>query len=80
MEPAIYDLIKQEILKQAKADVLEASLRCQQAIEHLESGTYYGAIGALAGLAERVRYVETILSLLRGWGEAQRQRSLNYPE
>ena len=80
MEPAIFDVIKEEILAQAKAGVQEASLRCQEATEHLEDGAYLGAIGALAGLEERVGYLITLLKLLRNWEEAQQQRHMNFPK
>lgn len=78
MEPATFDLIKQEILAKARAGVDQASLRCQQASEHLETGEYLGTIGALEGLEERVSYVRTILGVLRSWEEAQRQQPMNF--
>ena len=79
MEPAIFELIKQEILAQAKAEIREVSVRCQQAAEHLDDGGYLGAIGTLAGLDECIESLQTLLMLLRRWEEAQRQRSMNFP-
>ncbi len=79
MEPATFDLIKTEILTKAQAGVEEASRRCNEADGHLASGEYLGALGALEGLEERVRYIRTILLVLRGWDAAQNQRPIEFP-
>lgn len=59
------DPTAEAILSRAEAGLAEAKQRCEEANEHLRSREYVAAIGALAGLDERVRYVSTILMLLR---------------
>lgn len=71
-------LIKGAVLTKALAGVEEAQQRCQEAAEHLHAGQYLGAIGALAGLEERVRYVSTILSVLRDIEPALNQPSIPF--
>lgn len=40
-------------------------LRCQEASQHLRNADETGAIGALAGVEDKVRYVTTVLAALR---------------
>ena len=61
----------QTILSNARTGIQEARLRCEEALDHLSRRESLAAIGALAGLEERVRYVITILQVLRQWQAAQ---------
>ena len=67
-------------MEKASAGLQEAQQRCNDAAEHLASGSYLGAIGALAGLEERVRYVITILTVLRDSEAARNQQPLKFSE
>ena len=58
------DPTAEAILDRALAGVEEAKQRCEEAAEHLRNREHLAAIGALAGLDERVRYVSIILTLL----------------
>jgi len=62
--------VTQTILSNARDGIQEARTRCEEAIDHLSRNEPVGAIGALAGLEERVRYVITILQVLRQWQDS----------
>ena len=80
MEQQSQDPVAQEILSRAQEGVSEAKLRRQEASEHLQSGDYLAAVGALAGLDDRVRYVTTILTVLREWQSARNQSVMPFKE
>ena len=61
----------QTILSNASAGIQEVRLRCEEALDHLSRTESLAAIGALAGLEEQVRYVITILQVLRQWRDSQ---------
>ena len=65
------DPVTQTILSNARTGIQEARLRCEEALDHLSRRESLAAIGALAGLEERVRYVITILQVLRQWQATQ---------
>ena len=65
------ELIVEAILGRAQEGIDEASRRCTEAAAHLESGSYQGALGALAGLEERVHYVTTILCIAQDLEQAE---------
>ena len=69
------DPVAQTILSNATEGIQEARIRCEEAIDHLNRNEPLGAIGALAGLEERVRYVITILQVLRQWQDSQKKTS-----
>ena len=77
MEQTEPDPIKQSVLSRANEGVNEAKQRCEDASEHLLHGDYLAAIGALAGLEERVRYVTIILTALREWEGIVKQDPLH---
>ena len=66
-----HDPVAQTILSNASAGIQEVRLRCEEALDHLSRRDSLAAIGALAGLEERVRYAITILQVLRQWQVAQ---------
>jgi hypothetical protein len=78
MESPQSDPIREAILARARAGLTEASERCAEALQHLHNRDHVAALGALAGLDERVRYVSTILSVLRDLEAAQRQPSIEF--
>ena len=63
--------VTQTILSNASAGIQEVRLRCEEALDHLSRTESLAAIGALAGLEEQVRYVITILLVLRQWRDSQ---------
>ena len=65
------DPVTQTILSNVTKGVREGRLRCKESIDHLNRNEPLGAIGALAGLEERVRYAITILQVLRQWQDSQ---------
>jgi hypothetical protein len=65
------DPVTQTILSNAGEGIQEARLRCEEALDYLSRRDSLAAIGALAGLEERVRYVITILQVLRQWRDSQ---------
>ena len=67
-------------MERATAGLQEAQQRCNEAAEHVASGSYLGAIGALVNLEERVRYVATILTVLRDLEAARNQAPLKFTE
>ncbi len=78
MEKPRPDPITEAILSRAEAGVNEAKQRCEEASEHLRTREYVAAIGALAGLDERVRYVSTILTVLRDIQPALDRSSIEF--
>ena len=67
--------VTQTILSNARTGIQEAQLRCEEALDHLSRKDSLAAIGALAGLEERVRYAITILQVLRQWQDSQKKTS-----
>ena len=65
------DPVTQTILSNAGEAIQEVRLRCEEALDHLGRAESLGAIGALAGVDERVRYVITILQVLQKWQASQ---------
>jgi hypothetical protein len=63
--------VAQTILSNASAGIQDVRVRCEEALDHLSRKDSLAAIGALAGLEERVRYAITILQVLRQWQAAQ---------
>lgn len=53
------------ILHRAQEGADEARQRCEEATEHLRIGDYVAALGAMVALDERVRYVSSMLIVLR---------------
>lgn len=52
-------------LAKAAVKVREIRIRLSEVSEYLDNGEELPAIGALAGLATQVQYVETLLTVLR---------------
>jgi hypothetical protein len=63
--------VAQTILSNASAGIQEVRVRCEEALDHLSRTESLAAIGALAGVEERVRYAITILQVLQQWQTAQ---------
>ena len=61
----------QTILSNASAGIQEVRVRCKEALDRLSRTESLAAIGALAGVEERVRYAITILQVLQQWQTAQ---------
>lgn len=59
------DPIKQAVMAKATQGVEEVTSRLREVEEHLKAGDDLAAFGALVGLDERVRYVATLLTILR---------------
>ena len=65
------DPVAQTILSNASAGIQKVRVRCKEALDHLSRTESLAAIGALAGVEERVRYAITILQVLQQWQTAQ---------
>ena len=59
------DPVKEAVLTKATSAVEEVQSRLKEVHQHLQSGEDLAALGAVAGVSERVRYVETLLTVLR---------------
>ena len=58
----------------ANAATEEILLKCHDALKHLRIGDSEGALEALIGLEDRMRYAQTMLDVLRQWHGAQLQQ------
>lgn len=72
------DPTAEAILRKAEAELNEAKQRCQEATGHLRNREHVAAIGALAGLDDRVRNVSTMLTVLRDAQAAVDQPSIDF--
>jgi hypothetical protein len=68
------DPISLLIAANAKAATEEILLQCRNALKHLRIGDSDGALQALTGLEDRMRYAQTMLDVLRQWHGAQLQQ------
>ena len=59
------DPIREAINARAQAGLREVQQRCSEASDHIRHHQDLAAMGALDGVDERVRYVLTLLTVLR---------------
>jgi len=57
--------IREAVMDKAKAGVTEVFLRLQEVSKYIHDGEDLAALGAISGLAGRIQYVETLLTVLR---------------
>ena len=72
------DPTAEAILRRAEAALSEAKQRCEEATEHLRNHEHVAALGALDGLDDRVRYVSTMLTVLRDAQATLDQTSIDF--
>lgn len=58
----------------------ELLVRLREVQEHLQAGDELAALGTVAGLASRVQYVETLLTVLRDLEAASDQSSIHFDD
>jgi len=59
------DSFREAVMSKALAGVDEVKLRFDEIAQHLKNNDLLAAMDAIAGLANRIEYVETVLTLLR---------------
>ena len=68
--PLIDDRLRKVILQRAKSVLGDVYTQLDDCGVHLEAESHIGALGALAGVSQRVAYVESLLQLVRDLGPA----------
>ena len=68
------------VMAKASKTVEESLARLLDVQQHLQSGDELAALGAVAGLSERVQYVETLLTVLRDVQTLLNQSSIQFQE
>ena len=71
---------KAAVMTKASKAVEESLARLRDVQQHLQSGDELAALGAVAGLSERVQYVETLLTVLRDIEAVLDQHSIEFQE
>jgi hypothetical protein len=69
------DPIKEAVLARATTTVNETVATLAEVQQYLAAGEELAALGALAGIGERLQYVETLLTVLRDLQPESRNHS-----
>jgi hypothetical protein len=72
--------LKAAAMTKASKTIEESLARLRDVQQHLQSGDELAALGAVAGVAERVQYVETLLMVLRDVQALANQSSIEFQD